>query len=134
MDDHQFKLLLEFFNRSWKWYRKVRKWVKKRIGRHMQSVDCRHMGAYLQLLKTDEIARKTCERLLTVSISRFYRDRQVWQLLAADILPDLAGQNRASLRIWSAGCARGEEVYSLKIAWEEVKRRSTRVPRLTVVA
>lgn len=134
MNDHQFKQLLEFFNRSWKGYRKVRKGVKKRIGRHMQSVGCRQMDGYLQFLKTNEIARNTCERLLTVSISRFYRDRQVWQLLATNILPDLAGQTRTPLRIWSAGCARGEEVYSLKIAWEEVKRRNTRVPRLTVVA
>jgi len=124
MDDHQFKLLLEFFNRSWKGYRKVRKGVKKRIGRHMQSVGCRQMDAYLHL----------CERRLTVSISRFYRDRQIWQLLSLDILPNLARQNYNSVRIWSAGCARGEEVYSLKIAWEEIKRRSTRVPRFTVVA
>jgi len=126
MDDHQFKQLLEFFNRSWKGYRKVRRGVKNRIGRHMQSVGCRQMDAYLHLLKTSAAARRTCERLLTVSISRFYRDRQVWQLLSTNILPDLAGQNSVPLRIWSAGCARGEEVYSLKIAWEEVKSRGGR--------
>jgi len=134
LDDHQFKQLLEFFNRPWKGYRKVRKGVKKRIGRHMQSVDCRQMDAYLHLLKTSAVARRACERLLTVSISRFYRDRQVWQLLSTNILPDLAGQTSASLRIWSAGCARGEEVYSLKIAWEEMMLPSTRVPRFTIVA
>ena len=134
MDDHQFKLLLEFFNRSWKGYRKVRKGVKKRIGRHMQSVGCRQMDAYLHLLKTSEAARRACERLLTVSISRFYRDRQIWQLLSMNILPNLARQNDNPVRIWSAGCARGEEVYSLKIAWEELKRRSTRAGRLTIVA
>jgi len=134
MDDHQFKLLLEFFNRSWKGYRKVRKGVKKRIGRHMQSVGCRQMAAYLHLLKISGAARRTCERLLTVSISRFYRDRQIWQILTMNILPYLARQSNNPVWIWSAGCARGEEVYSLKIAWEELKRRRTRVGRLAVVA
>jgi chemotaxis protein methyltransferase CheR len=41
MDDAQFKQLLALFNRSWKGYRKIRKGVKKRIGRHMQSLGCR---------------------------------------------------------------------------------------------
>ncbi len=115
MDDHQFKQLLAFFNRSWKGYRKVRKGVKKQIGRHMQSVGCRQMDAYLNLLKTSEAARLACERLLTVSISRFFRDRQIWQLLSMNILPDLARQNSDPVWIWSAGCARGEEIYSLKM-------------------
>lgn len=134
MDDHQFKQLLDFFNRSWKGYRKVRKGVKKRITRHMQAAGCRQIKAYLHLLEEDKTARKTCEQLLTVSISRFFRDRRVWKILCEEILPDIAAGNSARVRIWSAGCARGEEAYSLRIAWEELKRQSAGLPLLNVTA
>jgi chemotaxis protein methyltransferase CheR len=56
-----------------------------------------------------------------ISISRFYRDHDVFETLRADILPRLAQYVRVhhegQLRCWSAGCASGEEVYTLKILW-----------------
>ncbi len=134
MDNNQFKQLLRFFNRSWKGYRKVRKGVKKRITRHMQTVGCQKVEAYLHLLNTDEAVRGTCERLLTVSISRFFRDRHVWKILGEKILPDIAARKSTRVRVWSAGCARGEEAYSLRMAWEELTRRNGDLPRLDVTA
>ncbi|MEN8185458.1 MAG: CheR family methyltransferase [Myxococcota bacterium] len=57
-----------------------------------------------------------------ISVSRFYRDRGVFEDLAGTILPELAGaaigRDRRVLRAWSAGCASGEEPYSLRLAWE----------------
>jgi chemotaxis methyl-accepting protein methylase len=56
-----------------------------------------------------------------IRISRFYRDREVWRLLEREILPQLAaqassrGENR--LRIWCAGCASGEESYTLALVF-----------------
>ena len=134
MDDSQFKRLLEFFSRSWKGYRKARRGVKKRISRHMQAVGCRRVETYLQHLRRNDAARSACEKLLTVSISRFYRDRRVWELLSTPILPALSGQGVDLIRVWSAGCARGEEVYSLKILWAELRRRGAPVSRLAVTA
>lgn len=56
---------------------------------------------------------------LTVSESYFFRDRGTQAVLERDVLPALIAERRASgdlrLRIWSAGCARGEEPYSLAI-------------------
>ena len=134
MDDHQFKLLLDFFNRSWKGYRKVRKGVKKRVARHMQTLDCRRMETYLQKLSADHAARRACEELLTVSISRFYRDRRVWDCLEKDILPGLVAGRTRPVRIWSAGCARGEEVFSIRIAWEALKLKGPVRPDLELFA
>ena len=134
MDDDQFKLLLQFFNRSWKGYRKVRKGVKKRVTRHMQTLKCGRIEDYLQRLASDEEARDACNRLLTVSISRFFRDRRVWEILKNEILPELAGSRKKRIRLWSAGCARGEEAYSLRIAWEELRRERRALPRLEILA
>ena len=128
MDDHQFKQLLDFFNRSWKGYRKVRKGVKKRITRHMQAAGCRQIKAYLHLLEEDKTARKTCEQLLTVSISRFFRDRRVWETLREELLPEMTAGRSEPVKFLSAGCARGEEVYSFRIIWEELKRSSGSPP------
>jgi chemotaxis methyl-accepting protein methylase len=111
MDDHQFRKLLDWFGYSWAGYRKVRKGVKKRIARHMQELQCPAMDAYLELLASDGDALEQCRLRMTVSISRFFRDRQLWQGLQDRILPELLGAPRDFLRVWSAGCACGEEPY-----------------------
>jgi chemotaxis protein methyltransferase CheR len=57
-----------------------------------------------------------------ISISRFYRDRHVFDLLRDEVLPKLARKanhrDEPQVRVWCAGCASGEEVYTLKIIWE----------------
>ena len=117
MDDDQFRQLLDSFDFSWSGYRKVRKGVKKRVSRHMQDLKCQNMDTYLDLLNQKTELRQECERRMTVSISRFFRDRQLWHNLADDLLPHLIEREKNTLRVWSAGCARGEEVYSFKIVW-----------------
>lgn len=60
------------------------------------------------------------EVLCRVTISRFRRDRGVFGVLEEEVLPELAGrarQREGVLRAWSAGCASGEEPYTLVIGW-----------------
>jgi chemotaxis protein methyltransferase CheR len=56
-----------------------------------------------------------------VTISRFYRDHAVFESISKTVLPVLAWlaeyENRSEIRAWSAGCASGEEPYSLLFAW-----------------
>jgi len=120
MDDTQFRRLLDYFCFSWNGYRKVRKGAKKRIRRHMQSLNCRHISEYIDLMDANPELRQQCERAMTVSISRFFRDRELWRTLKEDILPNLATTGTPVIRPWSAGCAGGEEVYSLKIVHEQL--------------
>ena len=86
MDDAQFRKLLEFLRYSRAGYRRVRKGVKKRIQRHMQRLGCRDITAYLSLLENQADCRYECELLMTVSISRFFRDRRLWQMLENQII------------------------------------------------
>ncbi len=134
MDDENFRQLLNFFELSWSGYRKVRKGVKKRVSRHMQSQGCRRMADYIQMLRDSHDAREQCERLMCVSISRFFRDWQLWLFLEQSMLPDLLQREQSSIRIWSAGCASGEEVYSFKIIWERLRSRIDRLPDAQMLA
>jgi chemotaxis protein methyltransferase CheR len=53
---------------------------------------------------------------MTVSISRFFRDRELWRIMEEHILPELAERKSTTIKIWSAGCACGEEVYTVNMA------------------
>ncbi len=130
MDDEQFRRLLAYFDLSWSGYRRVRKGVKKRVCRHMLRVQVHTMEEYLRALDKNPSLREQCLRLMTVSISRFFRDRQVWDVLEKHILPGFVERAGKIFRVWSAGCGCGEEVYSFKILWEEIKSHGIRLPLL----
>ena len=134
MHDDQFRQLLDEFNLAWSGYRKVRKGVKKRISRHMQETNCSSMQSYLDLIHQNKEVRQDCELRMTVSISRFFRDRQLWVGLEEEILPGIIQTQRRKLRIWSAGCARGEEVYSIKIIWDHLDQKYAHLPLLEIIA
>lgn len=134
MDDQQFRQLLSQFGFSWNGYRKVRRGVKKRVVRHMQQTDCRTMQAYFSLLNQNKEAKQLFNCLMTVSISRFFRDRQLWDVLGAEILPGLIQEDHNRVKVWSAGCACGEEVYSLRILWEMMGQRYHHLPELELLA
>jgi chemotaxis methyl-accepting protein methylase len=134
MDDTQFKQVLEFMGYSWAGYRKVRKGVKKRIRRHMRRLGCRDISAYLNLLEIQPASREECELLMTVPISRFFRDRQLWLMLESCWLPDIIAGDLCKVAVWSAGCACGEEVYSFNIIWEQLKNRLGSLPPLEILA
>jgi len=130
MNDIHFKKLLDEFQLSWSGYFMVRKGSKKRICRHMQLLDCRSIDEYLKAVKLDAEARSECRRLLTVSISRLFRDRELWRVLERNILPELISRGLPTIRVWSAGCARGEEIYSFKIIWRTFQERFKFMPQL----
>lgn len=134
MHPEHFRLLLDHLGLSWSGYRKVRRGVQRRIAAHMQQLDCRDFFAYLQRLGREETVRSECDRRMAVPVSRFFRDRRLWEALDGRVLPELLDRGAAFLRIWSAGCARGEEVYSLKILWENLRAAGRNMPALEVLA
>ncbi len=134
MDDHQFSQLLDRFNLSWEGYRKVRKGVKKRVARHMQRLGCQNLEEYFYILNNNPEALRDGELLITVSISRFFRDRRLWLMLEEEIVPDVIKRKSKKINVWSAGCAQGQEVYSFKILWNRIKSKFDRLPRLQLWA
>jgi chemotaxis protein methyltransferase CheR len=91
--------------------------MQRRVQTRMIALGIACPGDYLARLRADpEEARRLLERL-TVKVSRFYRNAPVFDLLRESLLPAL-GRGRA-LRLWCAGCGRGEEAYTLAMLLEE---------------
>ncbi len=102
----------------------------------MQALGVSTVDAYLSSIELRPSIKEECEKLLTVSISRFFRDRLLWEGLEREVLPMLlsATEDGAPFKAWSCGCARGEEPYSFKIVWERMKNRSEKLPQLQLQA
>ena len=130
MDDKQFRAILCFYGLSWAGYQRVRRGVKKRLRAHMLTLEVRTVKEYLERLGSDREARRKGERLMDVSISRFFRDRDLWQALEQEVLPGRILRGDKSIRVWSAGCACGEEAYSVKMVWQILSTRLGGLPAL----
>jgi two-component system CheB/CheR fusion protein len=94
--------------------------LQRRIERRMSATRCRTRGAYLALLDRDPTEVTTLVSSMLIKLTTFFRDAEVWVGLQR-VLKELAQRRRPDqeLRIWSAGCATGEEAYSLAIAAAE---------------
>lgn len=102
----------------WSGFRKVRKQVCKRIARRIAELGLADIDAYRVYLETDQSEWEVLGRLCRVTISRFYRDRAVFDSLCREILPGIANQalaQKMSMRIWSGGCSSGEEPYTIAL-------------------
>jgi chemotaxis protein methyltransferase CheR len=101
----------------WRGFRRVRGQVCKRLGRRLRALGIATLADYRVHLATHADEWRALDRLCRVTISRFYRDRAVFDELAGSVLPLLAGRalddGGGVLRCWSAGCASGEEAYTL---------------------
>lgn len=103
-------------------FRRVRGQVCKRIARRLRILDMPDLGAYRRRLDADPGEWVELESFCRITISRFCRDRQVFEWLERSGLPLLAdlalAQDRTALHCWSAGCGGGEEPYTLRILWD----------------
>jgi chemotaxis protein methyltransferase CheR len=102
----------------WPGFRKVRGQVCKRISRRIADLGLSDPAAYRTYLESNEDEWRTLDSLCRITISRFYRDRGVFDNLSDIVLPRLAKRARADVWCWSAGCASGEEAYTVRILWE----------------
>ena len=108
-------------NMRWSGFRKVRRQVCKRIGRRLRELGLDSLRQYRDRLESDPAEWSRLDGFCHITISRFYRDRRVFDVLGAQVLPELARLAAAGGRhvaCWCAGCASGEEVYTLKFLWE----------------
>jgi chemotaxis protein methyltransferase CheR len=103
----------------WAGFRKVRRQVCKRIARRMQALAIGSASAYRARLGSDPGEWDALDGMCRVTISRFLRDRAVWEHLGQRVLPEAARLatlgGGTELRCWSAGCASGEEPYGIAL-------------------
>jgi chemotaxis protein methyltransferase CheR len=124
-------------NLHWPGFRKVRRQVCKRLKRRMGDLRLADFAAYRARLEADPAEWRVFDDLCHITISRFFRDRGIFQVLRRRVLPEIAAraeQEGRAAHIWSAGCASGEEPYTLKILWDLEVAGSFPRASLSVVA
>jgi chemotaxis protein methyltransferase CheR len=134
MNDTQFRQLLDHFGLSWQGYRKVRKGVIKRLMRHMRQLNVHDVDDYLARITSSLDIRMETRRLMTVSISRFFRDRPLWKIIKEKLLPEILSRHPERVNVWSAGCALGQEVYSFQMLWLFLEGAKGPLPPLSFIA
>ncbi len=100
---------------QWRKYRRAA--ARHGVDRRLQELGLADYPGYLEYLQqTPEEAAGLAEHM-RVTVSRFFRERERWELLASQVLPQLLNEKAAgeALRVWSAGCCGGEEPYTLAL-------------------
>lgn len=95
--------------------------VLRRIERRMQVNGLRTLEAYRDFLHDNADERPALLKDLLISVTNFFRDREAFEALEHDVIPKLF-ENRgedAKVRAWCAGCATGEEAYSIAMLLAE---------------
>ncbi len=89
--------------------------LRRRIERRMADRKCRTHADYMSLLSRDPREIDALVSSLLIKVTSFFRDAEAWEALSSRVIPEMLAEKRAGheMRVWCAGCATGEEVYSV---------------------
>ncbi len=91
--------------------------IKRRIAIRVRAHGFASASPYLALLEESEQELDALLATVSIHVSHFFRNPSMFRLLEREVFPTLQqqGQEKEILRFWSAGCASGEEPYSLAL-------------------
>jgi two-component system, chemotaxis family, CheB/CheR fusion protein len=121
--DLNFEALLEYIqrSRSFDFTGYKRSSLIRRVDKRMQMVGIEGYIPYVDYLEVHPEEFRSLFDTILINVTGFFRDPPAWEILSAEILPRLVASKRPEepIRVWSAGCASGEEAYSLAISLAE---------------
>ena len=115
--DRDLEVLLDYLRRSrgfdFTGYKRTS--LSRRIDKRIQEVRADDYLSYLDHLEVDPEEFAQLFNTILLNVTSFFRDPPAWEYLSAEILPKLVAAKAEDepIRIWSAGCASGEEAYTL---------------------
>ncbi|HEY9694763.1 MAG TPA: CheR family methyltransferase [Oculatellaceae cyanobacterium] len=93
----------------------------RRIRLRMKEVNIDNYSEYIDYLAVQPTEFNYLFNTILINVTCFFRDRASWDYLASDIIPVILDKNPdKSIRIWSAGCASGQEAYTLAMVLAEI--------------
>ena len=119
----EFEALLEYLRRSrgfdFTGYKRAS--LMRRITKRMQTVGISEYAAYEDYLEVHPDEFTLLFNTVLINVTAFFRDPQAWQSLTNDVLPSMLRTKTPdqSIRVWSAGCATGEEAYTIAMILAE---------------
>lgn len=110
--------------------------VMRRVERRLQLSRAPTFEAYLERLANDPEELDALFRDLLIGVTRFFRDEEAFARLEKTVIPSLLERTSASeeVRVWVAGCATGEEAYSVAMLFHEAMIKAGTSRRLRVLA
>lgn len=121
--DPKFEALLDHIQRSrgfdFSGYK--RSSLMRRVLKRMQAVGVGHFTDYVDYLEVHPEEFSQLFNTILINVTAFYRDEPAWDYLGREIIPRILAGKKADdpIRMWSAGCASGEEVYTLAMLFAE---------------
>lgn len=96
--------------------------INRRLERRIQLSKAGSIAQYMEMLLSDPNELDSLYHDLLIEVTQFFRDPEVFEKLKEEIIPDLLKNHPQDqeFRVWVAGCASGEEAYSIAIILEEV--------------
>ena len=122
--DVDFENLLQYLrnNRGFDFTGYKRSTLMRRVTKQMQYLNIETFANYQDYLEVHPDEFKALFNTILINVTAFFRDPLAWEYLAKEIIPNIIKnkQKNEQIRIWSAGCASGEEAYTLAIILAEI--------------
>lgn len=97
--------------------------LRRRLAVRMRARGIHRYGDYASLLRSDPGEYEKLLAALTINVSKFFRNLEVWEIVAERVVPALFELDLPEIRIWSAGSSSGEEAYTIAILLREYAER-----------
>ncbi len=106
----------------------------RRVQRRMQVLQIRTVPAFISHLEQEPREVKLLFREMLIGVTQFFRDPFAFDALASNVIPKLLANKQGGdqVRVWVAGCATGEEVYSIAILFKEALGNQVSAPRVQI--
>jgi two-component system, chemotaxis family, CheB/CheR fusion protein len=95
--------------------------LKRRITLRMEAVGADDFSAYQSHLEADPGEFENLLNTVLINVTSFFRDAEAWDVLKEQVIPQIVAHAEPDqpIRIWSVGCASGEEPYSIAMLFAE---------------
>jgi chemotaxis methyl-accepting protein methylase len=107
--------------------------LRRRIAVRMRAKGTMDPREYAGVLDTDPREYDRLLHSLTVNVTKFFRNWETYSVIESHVIPALWARDQERLRVWSAGCASGEEAYSVGILLHQHAERTGTTAKLDSV-
>jgi len=132
--DSLLRLLRDSFGIDFSLYKTTT--VGRRIQRRVDLLRIASVSAYVDQLREDPAELNALYQDLLIGVTQFFRDPEAFDVLERDVIPQILDEvpPEHELRVWVAGCATGEEAYSLAMLFHEQLTQRKRPINMKILA
>ena len=109
---------------------------KRRIDVRLRASGSKNYGDYVKLLKENDGERAVLMDTLTVNVTNFFRNTEVYDIVEKEVLPAVIKSKGSSplksIKIWSAGCSIGVEAYSIAMLLDHILGNNIRKYNISI--